>query len=273
MQGLMMHCGAESVPFPTLLGLPIPEKTSTHLPIPHHQFYSMAENRLLEQGYAITNPRHYLNREAAHYFSLMQIQHEDEDQDAQHATMCALRNSHDKTFSASLAVGAKVFVCDNLSFSGDIVVGRKHTPNIWDELPQIIEGAISKIRVMRKRQDVRFAEYRHAPLDDYAVDHLIMDTYRKGIINLNRIGKVNEQWHNPSADHGDKSVWRYFNAVTAALGPASTNQLIELPKKTIDLHLLLDKWCQVDLSDELVIEGEAEEIKPSIWNRLARNLN
>lgn len=263
MRSLAMHCGAQAVPFPALMGLPIPEKTNTHLPIPHHQFYEMAEDRLLKQGYSITNPQHFLNREAAHYFALMQIQHEDDDPNAEHATMAALRNSHDKTFIASLALGAKVFVCDNLSFSGDIVVGRKHTPNIWDDLPQIFEGAIKQVRVMRKRQDVRFAEYRQAPLDDHAVDHLIMETYRQGIINLKRIGKVNQEWHNPSADHGDKSVWRYFNAVTSALGPASTNQLIELPKKTINLHLLLDDYCQVDYPAELAIEGEPDvEVKP-----------
>jgi hypothetical protein len=258
MRSAYMHCGAEAVPFPVLAGLPVPERTDTHLPIPHHQFYELAEDRLLKQGYTINSIKHYLNRESAHYFALMQINHDDEDQNAEHSTMCALRNSHDKTFAASLAIGAKVFVCDNLSFSGDIVVGRKHTPNIWDELPEIFELAIKKISVMRKRQDIRFAEYRHAPLDDYGVDHLIMECYREGIINLQRIGKVNQEWHNPSADHGDKSVWRYFNAVTAALGPTSTNQLIQLPKKTIDLHLMLDSYCQVDayMPDDLVIEGE-----------------
>jgi len=270
---LMMHCGAEAVPYPALMGLPIPEKTQTHLPIPHHQFYEMAESRLLDQGYSITNPQHFLNREAAHYFALMQIQHEDEDPDAAHATMAALRNSHDKTFIASLALGAKVFICDNLSFSGDIVVGRKHTPNIWNELPEIFEGAIKKVRVMRKRQDVRFREYREAPLDDYTADHLIMETYRQGIINLKRIRVVNEEWHNPSADHGDKSVWRYFNAVTAALGPASTNQLIELPKKTINLHLLLDDFCDVDYPDELALEGESVELEPEPKGWLNRILN
>ncbi len=273
---LMMHCGAKAVPFPMLMGLPIPEKTDTHLPIPHHQFYDMAEKRILEQGYTITNPQHFLNREGAHYFALMQIQHEDEDQAAEHATMCALRNSHDKTFIASLAVGARVFVCDNLSFSGDIVVGRKHTPNIWDDLPEIFEGAIKKIRVMRKRQDVRFAEYKEAPLDDYTVDHLMMETYRAGIINLRRVGKVNEEWHNPSADHGDKSVWRYFNAVTAALGPASTNQLIELPKKTIDLHLLLDNYCHIEMPDELALDkawASEPESNGGWLSKLKRTLN
>ncbi len=273
MQGLMMHCGAEAVPYPMLMELPIPDRTDTHLPIPHHQFFELAQDKLLKQGYEITNPQHFINMKGAQYFAMMQIRHEDEDQNAEHSTVCALRNSHDKSFTASLAIGARVFVCDNLSFSGDIVVGRKHTPHIWDELPQIFEGAIKKIRVMRKRQDVRFAEYRRAPLDDHTVDHLIMETYREGIINLRRIGKIDEEWHNPSADHGDKSVWRYFNAVTAALEPSSTRQLIHLPKKTIDLHLLLDKYCQVEMPDELSLEGEAIEVEPERKNWLNRILN
>ena len=192
MQGLMMHCGAEAVPFPSLMGLPIPGKDF----IPTCPFHitssiELAQDRLLKQGYAITNPQHFLNREAAHYFGT------DADPDTKtrirtpNTQPCAaLRNSHDKTFIASLALGAKVFICDNLSFSGDIVVGRKHTPNIWDDLPEIFEGAIKKVRVMRKRQDVRFREYREAPLDDHTVDHLIMETYREGIINLKRIGRV-----------------------------------------------------------------------------------
>jgi hypothetical protein len=86
----------------------------------------------------------------------------------------------------------------------------------------------------------------------------MMETFRQGIINVQRIAKVNEEWHDPTADHGDKSVWRYFNAVTAALGPTSTNQLIQLPKKTIDLHLLLDGYCDVDMS-ELPIEDQPVE--------------
>lgn len=258
-----MHCGAESVPYPQIVTMETPPPTDTHLPIPHHHFFEMARDGLTQQGYAIRDIRHYLNREGAHYFALMRLIHQDEElldqESVGYGVMCALRNSHDKMFAASLAIGAKVFVCDNLSFSGDIVVGRKHTPNIWSELPEIFSGAISKIRVMRKRQEVRFAEYKEAPLSDKIVDHLIMETYRQGIINLKRIGKVNDEWHDPSADHGDKSVWRYFNAVTAALGPASANQLIQLPKKTIDLHLLLDSYCHIDLEDEPV-EGEAEEL-------------
>ena len=269
MQGAIMHCGAESILLPQLMALPTPPQTKTHFPIPHHHFYELAESRLLQQGYTISNPRHYINREGAHYFALMQILHADEDQNADQATMCALRNTHDRTFAAKLAVGAKVFVCDNLSFSGDIVVGRKHTANIWNDLPDLIEGAIGRIRVMRKRQDIRFAEYRRAPLDDFTADHLMMETYRKGIINLKRIKAVNDQWYLPleGDEQPNNTVWDFFNACTASLRPNTTNQLMELPKRTIDLHLLLDEFCDVDLPSEEKLQSTEEEDDLSVWNR------
>ena len=47
-----------------------------------------------------------------------------------------LRNSHDKTFPAGIVAGASVFVCDNLSFSGEIKFARKHTRFIVRDLPQ-----------------------------------------------------------------------------------------------------------------------------------------
>jgi hypothetical protein len=38
-----------------------------------------------------------------------------------------LRNSHDKTFPAGIVAGASVFVCDNLSFLGEVNFSRQHT--------------------------------------------------------------------------------------------------------------------------------------------------
>ena len=36
-----------------------------------------------------------------------------------YSLVLGLRNSHDKTFPASLALGSQVLVCDNLSFFGE----------------------------------------------------------------------------------------------------------------------------------------------------------
>lgn len=251
MRNLYMHCGAEPVHLEQIAMLTPPPATDTHFPIPHIDVYNTALEKITGAGYEVISAQHYTNREHAHYFSLMELEHENSDA----ATMLALRNSWDMVFRASLAIGARVFVCDNLSFSGDIVVGHKNTAHGLDRLPERFEEAVKRIKLMQKRQELRFAEYKQAPLDDFTADHLVMECYRRGIVNLQRIGKVNQEWYEPSADHGDKRVWRFFNAVTAALYPKSNNALIQLPKRTIDLHLLLDEFCDVDIEDGEIIES------------------
>ena len=43
---------------------------------------------------------------------------------------------------AGLAVGAAVFVCDNLSFSGEVRLARKHTAHFERDLPQLVGRTI-----------------------------------------------------------------------------------------------------------------------------------
>ena len=39
-----------------------------------------------------------------------------------HGLVVGVRNSHDQSFPASIALGSAVFVCDNLSFCGEITI-------------------------------------------------------------------------------------------------------------------------------------------------------
>jgi len=64
-----------------------------------------------------------------------------------------IRNSHDKTFPASLVDGALVFVCDNLSFSGEIRVTRKHTRFIRRDLVTLVQGPIGKLMTAWQHHD------------------------------------------------------------------------------------------------------------------------
>jgi len=56
-----------------------------------------------------------------------------------------LRNSHDKTFPAGITAGASVSVCDNLSFSGEVKLARKHTTHITRDLPRLVQSAVGKL--------------------------------------------------------------------------------------------------------------------------------
>jgi len=70
----------------------------------------------------------------------MEIQNRKQNDD--YTWVLGLRNSHDKTFPAGIVAGASVFVCDNLSFSGEVKFARKHTRFINRDLPQLVERSI-----------------------------------------------------------------------------------------------------------------------------------
>lgn len=57
-----------------------------------------------------------------------------------------IRNSIDKTHSVGLCAGERVFVCDNLVFSGEFVLFRKHTSRLDDsELEMIADEALESV--------------------------------------------------------------------------------------------------------------------------------
>lgn len=256
MKGKIMHCGAKSTPISYLPSVRTPEPTESHYPIPHWDLYLLAMEELSAAGYNVLNEAHFLNREDAHYFGLLEL--DSDTREDGYTTMCALRNSHNKDFAASLAIGARVFVCDNLSFSGDIVVGRKHTLRIMDELPELLHRAVGTIKITQRKQSIRFEEYKDCPVSTVEVaDHLIMEAYRRGIINLKRIGSVHREWEHPSEDQGDKTMWRFFNAVTRSVLPTSANQYQVLPARTIALHELCDEYADVGAALQVVANEEA----------------
>ena len=48
-------------------------------------------------------------------------------------------------------------------------------------------------------------------------DHAILDMYRKGVINVQRIDEVLDAYDKPPHDWGNRTAWRVLNAATFAL--------------------------------------------------------
>jgi hypothetical protein len=131
-----------------------------------------------------------------------------------------LRNSHDKSFPAGLAVGASVFVCDNLSFSGEVRLARKHISQITRDLPQLIERAVGRLDGMRRSQEERFAAYKQRELTDGQAHDLIVQGLDARVLPLTRIPSVLQGWReprHPEFREGGRTAWRLFNAFTEGL--------------------------------------------------------
>lgn len=232
----MLHAGANPVEYDALRALPVPEATPSHVPIPHFRVVDLVSHALGYYGHQVTDQHFGITPDGARFFGVLCLKSEY----TGYTDMVGLRNSHDKKFPVGVSFGSRTFVCDNLAFSGDHVIKRKHTLNLKRDLPGLIGEIVEPLAIQREAQKKQFDHYLVTPLGDSRADQAMMQMYRRGVIGVQAIAQVLEQWENPAHDWGDKTGFRLFNAATFALN----GKVSEKPAITRDLHKILDLTCE-----------------------------
>jgi hypothetical protein len=227
---------ADVVERKALEGVVMPEATRSYAPVGHHTFLNLVEDKLADVGFRFGSTEHGLTKNGARYFGIVQLLGGGVGNE-QHAMVMSIRNSLDKAFAAMIGFGAHVFVCENLCFSAEQVVGRKHTTNIMRDLPGLVVSCVSQTKAMSHVQDQRFEVYQDQKLTDNKADSLIIEMLRRKVINTQRVEKVVNEWYEPETNHGPKRAWRLFNAATEAL---KGSPIHEMPRRTIELQAIMD---------------------------------
>lgn len=241
---LCLHAGANAVTREQVSAIKTPDRTASWVPLPHHTLLEGVQTRLQQAGLTVVSEAHGLTRDGNRYFGLMQVVNGHADEDF--GLVVGLRNSHDKSFPAGLVVGASVFVCDNLSFSGEVRLARKHTANLQRDLPNLIERAVGRLGDLRRTQEQRFGAYRRHELTDTAAHDLVVRALDAHVVPVTRVPGVLAEWRQPRhlEFREGKSAWRLFNAFTESL----KGNLDALPRRTQALHGLLDATCGLAVS-------------------------
>jgi hypothetical protein len=233
---LILHCGASACDMKDVEKVNTPRSTRSWQPIPHHQLITTVQRTLSSTNLRIGTQAHSLTHDGSRYFGLMEIQ--SQKANADYTWVLGLRNSHDKTFPAGIVAGASVFVCDNLSFSGEVKFARKHTRFINRDLPQLVERSIGLLMQKWNDQDKRIEAYKEADIFNPEAHDLVIRAYDVGVISNRMIPAVLHEWREPQHEEFKRrDVWSLFNAFTEAL---KEGNLAELPKRTEALHGLLD---------------------------------
>jgi len=237
MESMNLHSGGELVTLDQLRMVQTPDATATHHPIPHFDFVDMVKFALRYHEHEVVEEHHAIDKNGDRYFGVLSLKSEYGD----YCDQVGLRNSHDRSFPIGLSFGSRVFVCSNLAFCADTVVKRKHTLRARRELPAIIGDIVQPLQQKRLAQANQFEAYRNRPLQLDEFDHLVIELYRKGAINLQRIPDVMAAFERPPFDWGDPTAWRAFNAVTYAL----RGKVAEAPHLTQTLHQVIDAQFEV----------------------------
>lgn len=276
MKGLLTHCGANAASIEKVNAVTTPAAVGRWHPIPHQELIGLAKGHLTNAGYEITEEAHALrnggplacspeyDRTGAQYFGLLSLKKapvaasgwskapRTGSADAKdYGLTVGLRNANDQGFRASLALGTNVFVCDNMCFHGEVVIGRKHTKHILDDLPNLMAEAVDKLVDFRGLQDERFDAYKSTRIDNKGVHDLVIRALDAGAISASKIPTLLHEWREPALDEWKdepQTAWRLHNTFTEVwkhggrVGP-----VWNLGRRSKALHGVLDQHCRIDL--------------------------
>ena len=195
-------------------------------------------------------------------------------ENSERGTVVGLRNAHDKCFPAGLCAGDAPFVCDNLIFTNQVKLARRHTKNILGELDHVIARTLGRLFDFWVGQDNRVDSYKAFDLANPQVNDLVIRAYKAGAIPKTKIADVVDQWE--SSDH-DAFRDRNMNSLYNAFTEVYKGNLIALPNRSEALHSVLDSEVGFDLStfdsQEDVVEGELVEVGATEESNVLGNVN
>ena len=151
-----------------------------------------------------------------------------------------VRNSIDKSFPIGFAAGSRVFVCDNLAFSAELLIKRRHTLNGLKAFGSAIANGVASLASFRDGEESRIRVLTATELDPVHANHLILSAFRRGIINSQQIADVCNEWEKPRHDDfAPRTAWSLLNCFTEILKPRAISNPQAFVASTIRLNGLL----------------------------------
>lgn len=208
-------CASDEVDFADVKRVCTPAPSDRWHPIAHASLVSQFRDAIGNTELEIVNEHHSLHRFGQRYFGLFQVKGISRKHNSDVGTVMCLRNSHDKAFRAGIAAGDAPFVCSNLIFNNEIVLGRRHTTNIMRDLPSLISRAIGQLTESWQTTDNRIDSYKSCEIDDRVAHDLILRGFQAGACGKTQIADILTQWHKPEHENFEaRDLWSLQNAFT-----------------------------------------------------------
>jgi hypothetical protein len=195
--------------------VPTPQATATHKPIPHIEVVNGLMETLGFRHISVVKDEYAVSKDGMKMFGVMELD------SGMHGARFALgiRNSHDKSFRLAVTVGYRVFVCENLAFSGDFSpVLAKHSKNF--SLLNALSIGVDDMQRNFKPMVEAVDRWRGLQLSDVTARLVIYRAFVEGELEVPRhlARPVHDLYFNPELEEfGPRTMWSLSNAFTSAL--------------------------------------------------------
>jgi hypothetical protein len=207
---LITHRGAVRIEKNELMQIGAPEPTHSWRPIPHGVLVNTLGEVLSSRGLAVRKEEYAIQRDGNVLFGVLDLNW---GETAEYYAALGLRTSNDKTFCLQIAIGLRVFVCDNLAFHGDLIaLKRKHTAKL--DLVDELTYAIHRYELGYQQYQRQVAVLQRTPWSALEARERIYTAFARKIVPLRLFHDVAL----PSVERRETwSVWEVLNAFTSAM--------------------------------------------------------
>src|SRR5262245_37687331 len=204
---LVAHSGATYIDREGLKALETPQGTDTWTPIPHYDLVTALEGQLKARGISIVKEQFAI--QSAKLFGVIDTDYQVTEEGG---AAIGIRTANDKTLALQLAIGYRIFVCDNMAFRGDLIaLKRKHTANL--DLHAEFAAAVGRYTRGFHQLQKNIGEWKERTVNTESGKQLIYDIFAQKIVPVRLFHATVRAWE--AAE--DKTMWRLHNCLTAGI--------------------------------------------------------
>lgn len=216
---LVVHRGGWDAEIADLAAVPVPDDTDTWKAVPYGRLLEEVKLHIPRFNLAVEDERYALARDGAQMFGVLTCRN---GASADWGLAIGIRSSYDRSLAVDLVAGSRVFVCDNLAFHGESQMTRKHTLNVFRDLPDLIYRMLSSVAAMQQRMNDEIEVMKGTRLSPGQAHHVMVLAVRKNAIPASRLPKVIAAFDDlDTSDFDPNTAWSLFNAFTGVIGTQS----------------------------------------------------
>lgn len=212
-----------------VLAVKTPESTSSYQAVPYGDLIASVRKHAADVlgSNAYRGESWALGRDGKQLFGTMDFDSDHSD----HGLAIGLRSSHDRSISVGIAVGASVFVCSNMCFSGDAVtLMRKHTSQFWESWEGLVAGALTKADEQYGIMAEQFERLKQIEVDNEQGYSLIGIAAGQRVLTPRQTTAAIRAWRTPPQEEfAGRNGWSLYNAMTEAAKKSA-------PGTALDVH-------------------------------------
>lgn len=258
----MSHTGDTAIVTREQLALaPVPPETATFKPVPHITLVMALETILADKGITVTREQYALRSDGSRMFGTFDLALAG----AYEASAGALgfRTANNRSMSLQMVAGMRVFVCDNMALSGDMVVlKRKHTGGL-DLMAELL-GATERYLTRYTRLCGEVQDMMALGLTDSEAKAVIHDVFVKGVFPIRLMPQVSGLYFEPvHEEFAPRTAWSLHNAFSEVAKGMFLNRRLEAMQRVGQTFGLIGNGQQPDPMT-LDMEQQAEVVEDAV---------